>query len=386
MPRQRVSRSPRAARNGFRGSALDARRASRCSAGLQARAGRWGQRPSPPATSSSAATAATSSWASGGDDIIDGDKWLERAASACSRNDADRYRHCRSHSHNSMTTLAAAMFAGTINPGQLGSSVKSRTDATSGDIDIAVLPGRSLGIRLLGHRGRAGDRHACHRGLARRHRPAAQHRTAAVPATAARSTSSSARPATIASTARPQDDLILGLGGATCSTAVPATTSSSAARGTDSTATLCRQLRQPSAATTTPALTSWAAAWVETGDNGNINSSSQGQIRIDNGNSNTLQFRDDDSDTGNGHGIDPAHRQSCGRHDRHDQLRLQRGQLRCGRERSLVEFSPTGVDPFQTDQHNQRCIRSRQRSSDFVLNGPFTATAAIRFIGQRHQQ
>ena len=37
-----------------------------------------------------------------------------------------------------MTTLAASMFNGSINPGQLGIVRTIRTDTTSGDVDTAV--------------------------------------------------------------------------------------------------------------------------------------------------------------------------------------------------------------------------------------------------------
>ena len=55
-------------------------------------------------------------WGQAGDDIIDGDKWLNVRISV--RQNADG-TGAEIASHNSMTSLSAAMFAGTINPGQL---------------------------------------------------------------------------------------------------------------------------------------------------------------------------------------------------------------------------------------------------------------------------
>lgn len=63
-----------------------------------------------------------------GDDIIDGDKWLDVqiAVYATTERTGDPIAV-----HNSMTTLAASMFAGTINPGQLGIIRTIRTDTTN---------------------------------------------------------------------------------------------------------------------------------------------------------------------------------------------------------------------------------------------------------------
>ena len=55
-------------------------------------------------------------WGQGGDDIIDGDRWLNTRISVRQNIDGTGPEIA---SHNSMTTLSAAMAAGTINPGQL---------------------------------------------------------------------------------------------------------------------------------------------------------------------------------------------------------------------------------------------------------------------------
>ena len=91
--------------------------------------------------------------------------------------------------------------------------MRSTTDTTPGDIDTAKYQGNRSRIRLRRDRGRPGHRHPCDRGCARRHGPAAQHRAA--PVRRRRRAQHHRRHAwqRRRSTARPQDDLILGLGG-----------------------------------------------------------------------------------------------------------------------------------------------------------------------------
>ena len=74
-----------------------------------------------------------------GDDIIDGDKWLNVRNSVRQNLDATGPEI---DSHNSMTTLAAAMFAGTYNPGQLVivREILATGDAVV-DTDTAVFAG-----------------------------------------------------------------------------------------------------------------------------------------------------------------------------------------------------------------------------------------------------
>jgi Ca2+-binding RTX toxin-like protein len=69
----------------------------------------------------------------GGDDIIDGDKWLDVQIGVFAAGDTNHTGN-PIELHNSMTTLAAKMFDGTINPGQLAIVVRSgltRLPATS---------------------------------------------------------------------------------------------------------------------------------------------------------------------------------------------------------------------------------------------------------------
>ncbi len=73
-----------------------------------------------------------------GDDIIDGDKWLDVQIGVWSTT-ARTGEPIRLV--NSMTALTAEVFAGTINPGQLGIVRTIRTDTTTGDIDVARYQG-----------------------------------------------------------------------------------------------------------------------------------------------------------------------------------------------------------------------------------------------------
>ena len=75
----------------------------------------------------------------GGDDIIDGDKWLNVRISV--RQNADGTGN-EIASHNSMKTLVAQMFSGQINPGQLVIQREILTATNvSDDVDVAVYSG-----------------------------------------------------------------------------------------------------------------------------------------------------------------------------------------------------------------------------------------------------
>ncbi|MEH7876849.1 peroxidase family protein [Rhizobium laguerreae] len=81
-----------------------------------------------------------------GDDIIDGDKWLDVQIGVFAAGDTEHTGPTLAL-HNSMTTLAAAMFNGTINPGQLGivRTIRNSNDQTDSDgvadVDRAVFSG-----------------------------------------------------------------------------------------------------------------------------------------------------------------------------------------------------------------------------------------------------
>ena len=83
-------------------------------------------------------------------------------------------------SYASMTELATLMFNGTYNPGQLKIVREIKTDTTAGDIDVAKFQGSRSEYAF----GATADGQVIvtprDRGLARRHRSAAQHRARAV--------------------------------------------------------------------------------------------------------------------------------------------------------------------------------------------------------------
>ncbi len=72
-----------------------------------------------------------------GDDIIDGDKWLDVQIGVFAPGDTN-HQGTPISLHKSMTELASAMFAGTINPGQLSIVRTIRTADGSDDVDTAV--------------------------------------------------------------------------------------------------------------------------------------------------------------------------------------------------------------------------------------------------------
>jgi len=82
----------------------------------------------------------------GGNDIIDGDKWLDVQIGVFAAGDTN-HTGTPIELHNSMTTLAAKMFNGTINPGQLGivRTIRNSADQTDSDgiadVDYAIYSG-----------------------------------------------------------------------------------------------------------------------------------------------------------------------------------------------------------------------------------------------------
>lgn len=309
----------------------------------------------------------------GGDDIIDGDKWLDVQIGVFATTDPN-HTGAPIALHNSMTTLANSMFNGSINPGQLGIVRTIRTDTTAGDIDVARYQGlkneyafsaTSDGQVIVSHtiedavdgtdrlrnieQLRFGDNSTLGIIVGTPGNDPALNGTAG-------------------------DDLILGLAGADTLNGLAGNDILVGGPGAESTNVADNFDNQSLSNNTGTA--SWATAWSETGDNGNTNSSSQGQIRIDNNNSNTLQFRDDDSDAGAGTAsiqrtVNLAGATSATISFGYNEVNFDAG------ESVVVEFSPNGAAPFQM-------IRTINDTSgadsvlNFALNGPFTATAVLR--------
>ena len=88
----------------------------------------------------------------GGDDIIDGDKWLNVQIAVHAGMDANGLPTGEIiERFNSMTELASRMFSGEINPGQLDIVRTIETDTTSGDIDVAEFQGLQSEYTFLGN-------------------------------------------------------------------------------------------------------------------------------------------------------------------------------------------------------------------------------------------
>ena len=121
-------RSSHGGTEGFRGSALDAEGIALI-AGLQAVLGRRRHAPSSAGDIILGGDGSDMIKGRGGDDIIDGDKWLDVQIGVFAAGDAE-HTGTPIALHNSMTTLAASMFSGSINPGQLGIVRTIRETAT----------------------------------------------------------------------------------------------------------------------------------------------------------------------------------------------------------------------------------------------------------------
>ena len=217
-----------------------------------------------------------------GDDIIDGDKWLDvniavYATTARTGAPIAIYK--------SMTELAQQMFSGAINPGQLAILREIKTDTTAGDIDVAKFQGaRGEYAFSATADGQIIVTHAIEDSLDGTDRLRNIEQIQFATGNPLNIIVGHAEPRR-ARTARVQDDLILGLDGAMCSMAAPATTSSSADPASAPTANYLDEFNTPSFGNSNGA-TNWGPDWVETNDTGGVTA---GQIRIDDGN-NVLRF------------------------------------------------------------------------------------------------
>jgi Ca2+-binding RTX toxin-like protein len=318
-----------------------------------------------------------------GDDIIDGDKWLDVQIGVW----ADTTRTGEPiRLVNSMTALTAEVFAGTINPGQLGIVRTIRTDATSGDIDVA----RYVGLRSEYAFSATADgqvivSHAVEDGLDGTDRLRNIERVQFADGSAlniivgtefndngaAPQGPPSANRAVLNGTA--QDDLILGLAG---------TDVLNGAAGNDilvggpgiAAVNYADNFDAGGAGNTTGA-TNWGPDWTESGDSGGTTT---GQIRIDAGNSNALQFVG-----GNGNDFNGAQIQRSV-----DLAGATGGTLSYTVAETLgaddtitVLFSRDGTNFVQVDLINS-ATNNTPRNIDLTSfgTGPFTANAVVRFV------
>jgi Ca2+-binding RTX toxin-like protein len=310
-----------------------------------------------------------------GDDIIDGDKWLDVQIGVFAANDPNHLQ-APIALHNSMTTLANSMFNGTINPAQLGIVRTIRTDTTAGDVDVAKYQAdRGEYTFSATSDGQVIVSHAVEDSLdgtdKLRNIERVQFATGNSLGIIVGTNGNDVLNGT------PTDDLMLGLDG------------NDVLNGGDGNDILVGGPNTPTSGNyadnfTTQALnnssgaTAWAATpWVETGDNGGTNSPSAGQIRIDNNNSNTLQFRDDDTDTGNGTAtiqrtVNLAGATSATLSYDYNENSFDAGEI------VTVTFAADGVNFNQTIQVIDG--NSGSNSTSVALTGPFSATSAIRFV------
>ncbi|MDP9812280.1 Ca2+-binding RTX toxin-like protein [Rhizobium tibeticum] len=308
----------------------------------------------------------------GGDDIIDGDKWLDVNIAVMSGIGSDGGIGTVLEVHKSMTTLAAKMFNGTYNPGQLRIIREIKTDDTPGnDIDTARYQGNRSEYAFAGNAdGSIQITHTIEDQLDGSDKVRNIEKLQFLDGTMGILVGTNGPDVLNGSE---QDDVILGLGGADILNGNggndilvggPNTNTSGSASDDFNNQTLSGG-------------SGWASAWVEVGDNSDTNSASQGQIRIDNNNSNALQFRDDDNDTGNGTATIQRTINLAAANTATISFTYSENSFDAG-ETVVVEFSPNGVAPFQLIQ----TINNNSNNgsvTNFALTGPFTANALLRF-------
>ncbi|TCL64656.1 peroxidase family protein [Rhizobium sp. BK251] len=333
----------------------------------------------------------------GGDDIIDGDKWLNvrisirttminglpgptelASASRMTANVTLRVANGQVvETGGELVTkpLTAWMLEGTINPGQLTIVREILTDTTTGDIDTARFQGlRSEYAFSATADGQVIVSHAIEDQLDGTDRLRNIERVQFSDNSALNIFVGTPGNDTLNGTA--QDDLMLGLAG------------NDTLNGGDGNDIL---VGGPStAAVAGPTIsdnfdtggltggTGWASPWVETGDNGGTNSATAGQIRIDDANSNVLQFRDDDTDAGNGTATVSRTFSLAGASAATISYSYNEQGFDAG-ETVTVQFAADGVNFNQTIQ----TINNNSGNGNILnlaLNGPFGATSAIRFV------
>ncbi|SEI17413.1 Ca2+-binding protein, RTX toxin-related [Rhizobium tibeticum] len=308
----------------------------------------------------------------GGDDIIDGDKWLDVNIAVMSGIGPDGGIGTVLEVHKSMTTLAAKMFNGTYNPGQLRIIREIKTDDTPGnDIDTARYQGNRSEYAFAGNAdGSIQITHTIEDQLDGSDKIRNVEKLQFLDGTMGILVGTNGPDVLNGSE---QDDLILGLdgadvlngnGGNDILVGGPNTNTSGSASDDFNNQTLSGG-------------SGWASAWVEVGDNSGTNSASQGQIRIDNNNSNALQLRDDDNDTGNGTATIQRTINLAAATTATISFTYSENSFDAG-ETVVVEFSPNGVAPFQLIQ----TINNNSNNGsvmNFALTGPFTANALLRF-------
>jgi Ca2+-binding RTX toxin-like protein len=309
-----------------------------------------------------------------GDDIIDGDKWLDVQIGVFAANDPN-HTGTPIALHNSMKTLATSMFSGAINPAQLGIVRTIRTADGAGDVDTAVYSGLRGEYAFSGtDDGQVVVSHVVEDALDGTDRLRNVERVQFLDGGALNVIVGTPGDDVLNGTAG--DDLILGLAGNDVLNGFAGNDILVGGSNNSVSGTYADNFNNQSLNNSTGA-SPWTSSWVESGDNSNTNSASQGQIRIDNGNSNTLQFRDDDNDTGNGTAtiqrvVNLAGATTATLSYDFNENSFDNGEI------VTVQFSANGLAPFTTLQTIDQ--NSGSGSTSVALTGPFTANAVLRFV------
>ncbi len=328
----------------------------------------------------------------GGDDVIDGDKWLDVQIAVYAT--TERTGTPTAY-YNSMKDLAAKMFSGEINPGQLGIVRTIKTDMSTGDVDVAKFQGERGEYAFSATAdGQVIVSHAIENSLdgtdQLRNIEKVQFATGnalniivGTPYSDNGMAIQGAPPLNQpALNGTADDDLILGLAGSDVLNGFGGNDILvGGASGAVSTPTMTTYVDnfESSSLNNSNGSAGWTSSWVETGDNGNTNSASAGQIRIDSGTpANTLVFRDDDTDPGNGTATIQRTVNLTGVLSATISYSFNEVSFDAG-ETVTVTFAADGVNFNQTIQ----TIDGNSGSgniSNVALTGPFTANSAIRFV------
>ncbi len=310
----------------------------------------------------------------GGDDIIDGDKWLDVNIAVMSGIGPDGGVGTVLETHKSMTTLAAKMFNGTYNPGQLRIIREIKTDATSGDVDTAKYQGLRSEYAFAGNAdGTVQVTHTIEDQLDGSDKIRNIERLQFSDGSLGLVVGT---PNNDVLNGSAQDDLILGLDGNDVLNGFAGNDILVGGPNTTVTGNYADNFNAQALNNSTGG-TGWTSSWVETGDNSGVNSASQGQIRIDNNNSNSLQFRDDDNDTGNGTATITRIVNLAGMTSATLSYDFNENSFDAG-ETVTVSFAADGVNFTQLIQTIDG--NSGNGSTVVALTGPFTTTSAIRFV------
>jgi len=333
----------------------------------------------------------------GGDDIIDGDRWLRVRIAVMSTFDANGPTGTTVLSyHDSMKTLVSEVMAGHINPGQL-KIVRDITNVGAdavADIDTALysdlranyaFSARPDGTLVVTHTGGlATDGTDMLRNIERLQFSdgSAINVIIGTPFSDNGLAPQGAGPLNQpVLNGTSGDDLILGLAGADILNGNAGNDILvGGANGTSAVTTTStyRDNFETSSLSNTNGTATWATSWVETGDNGNTNSASAGQIRIDNGTpANTLVFRDDDTDAGTGtatiqRAMNLSTATSATISYDYNEVSFDAGEI------VTVTFAADGTNFTQTIQTING--NSGSGSTNVVLTGPFGASSAVRFV------